>query len=97
MINPDYIRTMAEYNAEMNRRLYGAAARLSDPEQRLPRGAFWGSIHGTLTHILTRRDPRLHRSLLFGLGIRRAWRRDSHRPSNLAQFVCSGICREYHS
>ena len=52
MINPDYIRTMAEYNAEMNRRLYGAAVRLSDPEQRLPRGAFWGSIHGTLTHIL---------------------------------------------
>jgi hypothetical protein len=52
MITPDYIRTMAEYNAEMNRRLYGAAARLSDPERRLPRGAFWGSIHGTLTHIL---------------------------------------------
>ena len=34
MITPDYIRTMAEYNAEMNRRLYGAAARLSDPERR---------------------------------------------------------------
>ena len=30
MITPAYIRTMAEYNAEMNRRLYGAAARLSD-------------------------------------------------------------------
>ena len=28
MITPDYIRTMAEFNAEMNRRLYGAAARL---------------------------------------------------------------------
>jgi uncharacterized damage-inducible protein DinB len=52
MITPDYIRTMAEYNAEMNRRLYGAAARLSDHERRQPRGAFWGSIHGTLTHIL---------------------------------------------
>ena len=52
MITPDYIRTMAEFNAEMNRRLYGAAARLSDPERRQPRGAFWGSIHGTLTHIL---------------------------------------------
>jgi uncharacterized damage-inducible protein DinB len=25
---------------------------LSDDERRLPRGAFWGSIHGTLTHIL---------------------------------------------
>ncbi len=51
MITPAYIRTMAEYNAEMNRRLYGAAARLSDGERREPRGAFWGSIHGTLTHI----------------------------------------------
>ncbi|HEY2540618.1 MAG TPA: DinB family protein [Stellaceae bacterium] len=52
MITPGYVRTMAAYNAEMNRRLYGAAARLSEDERRLPRGAFWGSIHGTLTHIL---------------------------------------------
>jgi len=52
MITATYIRTMAAYNAEMNRRLYCAAARLSDAERRQPRGAFWGSIHGTLTHIL---------------------------------------------
>ena len=52
MISPAYIRTMAAYNAEMNRRLYGAAARLSDAERRQPRGAFWGSIHGTLNHLL---------------------------------------------
>jgi uncharacterized damage-inducible protein DinB len=52
MITPAYIRTMAEYNAEMNRRLYDAAALLSDAERREPHGAFWGSIHGTLTHIL---------------------------------------------
>jgi uncharacterized damage-inducible protein DinB len=52
MITPAYIRTMAEYNAEMNRRLYAAATRLSDTERRQQRGAFWGSIHGTLTHIL---------------------------------------------
>jgi len=52
MITPAYIRTMAEYNAEMNRRLFGAAARVTDAERREPRGAFWGSIHGTLTHIL---------------------------------------------
>jgi uncharacterized damage-inducible protein DinB len=31
---------------------YAAAARLSDTERREPHGAFWGSIHGTLTHIL---------------------------------------------
>ena len=52
MITPAYVRTMAAYNAEMNRRLYGAAARLSEAERRAPRGGFWGSIHGTLTHIL---------------------------------------------
>ena len=52
MITPGYVRTMAAYNAEMNRRLYGAAARLSEEERRAARGGFWGSIHGTLTHIL---------------------------------------------
>jgi uncharacterized damage-inducible protein DinB len=52
MITPAYLRTMAEYNAEMNRRLYAAAGRLSDGERRAPRGAFWGSIHGTLNHLL---------------------------------------------
>ncbi|HUC12647.1 MAG TPA: DinB family protein [Stellaceae bacterium] len=52
MITAAYARTMAVYNAEMNRRLYNAAARLPDEARRLPRGAFWGSIHGTLTHIL---------------------------------------------
>ena len=52
MITPAYVRTMAAYNAEMNRRLYTAAARLSDTERRQPRGAFWGSIHGTLNHLL---------------------------------------------
>jgi uncharacterized damage-inducible protein DinB len=52
MITPSYIRTMAAYNAEMNRRLYDAAGRLSEAERRAPRGAFWGSIHGTLCHIL---------------------------------------------
>jgi uncharacterized damage-inducible protein DinB len=52
MIRPAYVQTMAAYNAEMNRRVYAAARRLSDPERRLPRGAFWGSIHGTLCHVL---------------------------------------------
>jgi uncharacterized damage-inducible protein DinB len=52
MITPAFVRTMAAYNAEMNRRLYAAAARLSDEERKRPRGAFWGSIHGTLNHLL---------------------------------------------
>jgi uncharacterized damage-inducible protein DinB len=52
VITVSFIRTMAAYNAEMNRRLYTAAGRLSDAERRLPKGAFWGSLHGTLVHIL---------------------------------------------
>jgi uncharacterized damage-inducible protein DinB len=52
MITPAYVRLMAQYNAEMNRRLYGAAARLTDAERKADRGAFWHSIHGTLNHLL---------------------------------------------
>jgi uncharacterized damage-inducible protein DinB len=52
MITPAYVSLMAEYNAEMNRRLYAAAGRLTDAERKTDRGAFWGSIHRTLTHLL---------------------------------------------
>ena len=43
-VGPGFVRTMAAYNAEMNRRLYAAASRLSDAERRAPRGAFWDSL-----------------------------------------------------
>ena len=52
LIEPGYVRTMAAYNAAMNKRLYDAAARLSDDERRKDRGAFFHSIHGTLNHVL---------------------------------------------
>ena len=52
MITPAYVRLMAQYNAEMNRRLYAAAARLTDAERKADRGAFWQSVHGTLTHLV---------------------------------------------
>jgi uncharacterized damage-inducible protein DinB len=52
MITPAYAQTMAAYNTEMNRRIYGAALRLPDEERRADRGLFWRSIHGTLNHVL---------------------------------------------
>ncbi len=52
MITPTYVRTMAAYNAQINRQLYEAAGRLSDAQRKQDHGAFWGSIHGTLVHIL---------------------------------------------
>ena len=52
MITPSYARAMAAYNAEMNRRLYAAADTLDDASRRAEGGAFFGSIHGTLCHLL---------------------------------------------
>src|SRR5260370_27081234 len=52
LVSPAFVRTMAAYNAEMNRRIYAAAQRLPEASRRLPRGAFWGSIQGTLCHLL---------------------------------------------
>jgi uncharacterized damage-inducible protein DinB len=52
LVTPGYVRTMAAYNSEMNRRIYEAAGRLSDAQRKAEQGAFWGSIHGTLNHLL---------------------------------------------
>ncbi|WP_198371533.1 DinB family protein [Roseomonas rosulenta] len=52
MVSPAWCRMMAAYNAEMNRRLYAAADTLDDAARRADGGAFWGSIHGTLSHLL---------------------------------------------
>ncbi|MDO9105920.1 MAG: DinB family protein [Methylovulum sp.] len=48
----EHIRLMAAYNAWMNAKLYTAAGRLSDDELLADRGAFFGSIMGTLNHIV---------------------------------------------
>ena len=52
MITPAYVRAMAQYNSEMNRRIYGAAASLTDEQRRVDVGLFWKSLHGTLCHLL---------------------------------------------
>jgi uncharacterized damage-inducible protein DinB len=63
---------MARYNAWMNRKLYDAAAALTEADRRRDVGAFFGSLHGTLNHlVLTDRawlvrftnDPSLFQSL----------------------------------
>lgn len=52
MMRPAYVQRMARYNRWQNENLYGTADRLSDAERRSDRGAFFKSIHGTLSHIL---------------------------------------------
>ncbi|MGU3541106.1 DinB family protein [Methylobacterium sp. A54F] len=48
----DHMRTLASYNAWANARLYAAAATLPDALYRQEAGAYFGSLHGTLNHLL---------------------------------------------
>jgi len=52
MIDAEYCQTMAAYSGWMNRKVFEAAAQLSDEERKADRGAFFRSIHSTLNHIL---------------------------------------------
>jgi uncharacterized damage-inducible protein DinB len=65
MITPDFVAMMADYNAEMNRRVYGAAGRLPAAERRADGGLFWRSIQGTLSHLIWADEMWLSR---FGVG-----------------------------
>jgi len=48
----EHTRVLAAYNAWINDKLYAACATLPDEERKRNRGAFFGSIHGTLNHLL---------------------------------------------
>lgn len=61
MITPEWVRLMAAYNAEMNRRLYAAADRLAPAQRGADRGAFFGSVQGTLNHLLWGDRTWMHR------------------------------------
>jgi len=52
MIGPEYCQMMARYNRWMNERLYASCAELTETKRTRDRGAFFGSIHGTLNHLL---------------------------------------------
>jgi uncharacterized damage-inducible protein DinB len=48
----DHFRQFAAYNHWANRRLYAAALAMPDEAYRRPTGVFFGSLHGTLNHLL---------------------------------------------
>src|SRR6202035_2533703 len=51
-MTPDQFRQLAGYNRWANARLYAATLALSDQAYRLHIGVFFGSLHGTLNHLL---------------------------------------------
>lgn len=52
MITPDFCITMARYNHWQSGWMMAAVAGLSEAERQKPRGAFFGSIQNTLSHML---------------------------------------------
>ena len=52
MISVGYCQVMAQYNRWMNQRLYECCEGIDDVERKHDKGAFFGSIHRTLNHIL---------------------------------------------
>ncbi|MEX6505530.1 DinB family protein [Jiella sp. M17.18] len=52
MISPETARMFARYNAWCNGRLYAAAAELPEADLSADRGVFFGSMMGTLNHLL---------------------------------------------
>jgi len=52
MIDTQFVERMANYNRWQNQNLYGCADRLSEEDRKRECGAFFGSIHGTLNHLL---------------------------------------------
>jgi uncharacterized damage-inducible protein DinB len=61
MIDRDHGVLMARYNQWMNRKLYAACAQLTDAQRKENRGAFFGSIHATLNHLLFGDTVWMHR------------------------------------
>lgn len=49
---PALFARLAAYNGWANRRIYAACAALSEADYQAGRPAFFGSIHGTLSHLL---------------------------------------------
>lgn len=52
MITPAYCQTMAQYNAWQNNGLCEIVEKIDEDVLRLNRGAFFGSILGTLNHLM---------------------------------------------
>lgn len=56
-----HFKMLADYNRWANLQAYDAAEHLSDAEFREDRGAFFGSMHGTLNHLLVTDRLWMHR------------------------------------
>ena len=61
MIAIEHACAMARYNRWPNRSIYREAGRLTDAQRNERRGAFFGSVHATLSHLLFGDQAWMHR------------------------------------
>ena len=61
MITPGYVRKLSDYSRWINDGIYDACAQLSEDDRMKDRGAFFGSIHATLNHLLWGDQIWMHR------------------------------------
>jgi uncharacterized damage-inducible protein DinB len=61
MITPAHAQLMARYNRWQNQSLYTAADQITDADRKSDQGAFFGSIHATLNHLLWGDQTWMHR------------------------------------
>lgn len=86
------ITLLAAYNAHMNRKLYSAAAKLSPAELLADRGAFFGSLLGTMNHLVAGDTIWLMRFALHPSEFRAlASLRGSPIPSDLTQSYADNL------
>lgn len=52
MISASHVQMMSAYNRWQNENIYSCADQLSEEARTLDRDGFWGSIQGTLSHLL---------------------------------------------
>jgi uncharacterized damage-inducible protein DinB len=91
-MTPQTASLMAEYNRWMNDRLYAAAATLDPAALTADKGAFFGSILGTLNHIAVADTIWLHRfaqheAAFAALGVLSGF----PRPSSLTQPLAADL------
>lgn len=86
------LKLLAAYNAGMNRKLYAAAARLSEEQLHADRKAFFGSLFGTMNHLVAADTIWLTRFAQHPAGFAAlAAFRDGPVPSDLRQPYGSGL------
>jgi uncharacterized damage-inducible protein DinB len=86
-----HLTVMAHYNAVMNDRLIATVRPLGDAELAAPRGAFFGSILGTMNHLVVGDLMWLNRMRPYPFGQALAALDGLPKPSRVDEILCPGL------